>query len=107
MKLLIDIDEQDFNYAKNGTDYPMDISTRNRILSAIHNGKPYKEQSASGSLTSDERRLIGVAVDYLLGAELLEENGWSENDIKVLQSLCERYYDANNLSEEMEESNED
>ena len=53
-----------------------------------------------GELNADESRLIGVAVDYLLGAELLEENGWSENDIKVLQSLRERYYDEESEEEE-------
>ena len=58
------------------------------------------EEQPQGELTDDESRLIGVAVDYLLGAELLEENGWSENDIKVLQSLRERYYVEDSEEEE-------
>lgn len=52
------------------------------------------------NLNKDEKRLIGVAVEYLLGAELLGENGWSENDIKVLQSLYERYYVEDSEEEE-------
>jgi hypothetical protein len=44
MKLIININEQDFNYANNGSNYPMDISTKNRILSAIRNGIPYEEK---------------------------------------------------------------
>ena len=58
------------------------------------------EERPQGELTADESRLIGEAVDYLLGADLVEENGWSKNDIKVLQSLRERYYDEESGEEE-------
>lgn len=61
-------------------------------------GEP--NERPQGELNADESRLIGEAVNYLLGADLVEENGWSENDIKVLQSLCERYYDEDSEEEE-------
>jgi len=56
-------------------------------------------EQPQGELTNDEKRLIGEAVEYLLGANLVEENGWSKKDIEILQSLSERYYDKWNLSE--------
>lgn len=44
------------------------------------------------NLSKDEKRLIGEAVNYLLGANLDEENGWSKEDVKILHSLCVKYF---------------
>lgn len=35
----------------------------------------------------DELRLIAEAVDYLLGADLTEENGWTDSDIDTLEGI--------------------
>ena len=37
--------------------------------------------------SNKELTLISEAVDYLLGAELLEEDGWTLEDIEVLHSI--------------------
>lgn len=50
------------------------------------------EEQPQDNLNEDEKRLIGEAVNYLLGAELVEENGWSKEDVNTLHSLCMKFY---------------
>lgn len=40
-----------------------------------------------------EVQLIKFAIDHLLGAELLSENGWSTEDIETLKKLNESDFD--------------
>ena len=39
--------------------------------------------------SNKEIKLIKTAIDYLLEAELLPENGWTEEDISILEELSE------------------
>ena len=43
MKYLIELNEQDYNFAVNGDRDAMDISTKTRILNSIKRGRPYEE----------------------------------------------------------------
>ncbi len=43
--------------------------------------------------TKTELSVIRYAVDYLLGAELLEENGWTDKDIDALNSVLKKVED--------------
>lgn len=36
-----------------------------------------------------EVELVKTAIEYLLGGELLPENGWSEEDVQILENLLE------------------
>lgn len=47
-------------------------------------------KSKGKGFTDNELRLIGEAVDYLLGADLVEENGWTKNDIATLKRIQKR-----------------
>ena len=40
--------------------------------------------------TDFELDIINYAVDYLLDAELLEEDGWTKKDIKALNTIHEK-----------------
>lgn len=43
--------------------------------------------------TKAELSAIHSAVDYLLGAELLEEGGWTDKDIEALNSVLKKVED--------------
>jgi len=43
--------------------------------------------------TKAELSAIHSAVDYLLGAELLEEDGWTDKDIEALNSVLKKVED--------------
>ena len=42
------------------------------------------------NFTELELQMIAEAVDYLLGAELTEEDGWTDDDIDALYSIADK-----------------
>ena len=42
-------------------------------------------------LTKKEKELIAYAIDYLLGAELVEEYGWDAQTIDALHELAKKF----------------
>jgi hypothetical protein len=42
-------------------------------------------------LTEKEKELIAYAIDYLLGAELIEEYGWDAQTIETLYELAKKF----------------
>lgn len=43
--------------------------------------------------TKKEVELIKYSIEYLLGGELLEENGWTDETIGILENLYDREFD--------------
>ena len=50
----------------------------------------YKEREPQGEFTDLEKELTADAINYLLGAELLEENGYTEEVINALKSVLQK-----------------
>ena len=49
-----------------------------------------KEERPQGEFTDLERKVTADAINYLLGAELLEENGYTEEVINALKSALQK-----------------
>lgn len=83
MKVLIDISEKLFKevvtlYEEGGV--------RSDVWIAVAQGKPFEEE-----FTEKEKELIAYAIDYLLGAELVEEYGWDAQTVDVLHELAKKF----------------
>jgi hypothetical protein len=86
MKLIIDIPDEVYASAKNGE---LNEIQSMYICGSVCNGIPYEERS-QGEFTDLERKVTADAINYLLGAELLEENGYTEAVTNALKSALQK-----------------
>ena len=82
MKIVIDIPDYDLDNIQNGS------IACGQVLKAVKNGKPYEETQRK--FTDLEQEVTADAINYLLGAELLEENGYTEEVINALKSVLRK-----------------
>lgn len=82
MKRIIELPDDVVKAIQNGEDYRYDIHT------AIAQSKPYNPTVEP--FTQLEKEEIADAITYLLDAELLEENGYTEEVIKALKSALKK-----------------
>lgn len=85
MKLIIDIPDYKLDEVQNGS------IASNEILKAVRKGTPIEEvERPQGEFTDLERKVIADSINYLLCAELLEENGYTETVINALKSVLQK-----------------
>ena len=86
MKLIIEIPDKVYNEYREGV---MSMENNCIIGNAVFDGIPYEERP-QGEFTDLEQKVIADAINYLLGAELLEENGYTEEVIDALKSALQK-----------------
>ena len=52
--------------------------------------KAINEERPQGEFTDLERKVIADSINYLLGAELLKENGYTEEVVNALKSVLQK-----------------
>lgn len=83
MKVVIDISRKLFEGVKELYEAG---SLQSDVWIAVAQGKPLEDE-----FTTKEKELIAYAIDYLLGAELIEEYGWDAQTVDALHELAKKF----------------
>lgn len=83
MKVVIDISRKLFEEVKELYEAG---SLQSDVWIAVAQGKPLEDE-----FTTKEKELIAYAIDYLLGAELIEEYGWDAQTVDALHELAKKF----------------
>ena len=88
MRLIIDTPDEEYKTLSELSEKEK-INELSFYEKIIAKGIPYEEKSHI-EFTDLEQNVIADAINYLLGAELLEENGYTEEVINALKSVLQK-----------------